>query len=192
MTSLCINVNMNVLPACTKAPVILILSSAPIRNIKYHMPESPPRWTRDHPAKVMFEAAEHTAIGDSALLYFSKSDPGTLAYNVPLALPNGLSLSYGQIVAPKDVDVSMIAPKAPGHRVREVYTQGGGVPALIAYLSSHLTLRPGDVIFTGTPAGVGFSRSPAIYLQPGDVLVSRIVGLGELVTRLTNQPGSSS
>jgi hypothetical protein len=85
--------------ACTKAPVIVILSSAPIRNIKYHMPESPPRWTRDHPAKVMFEAAEHTAIGDSALLYFSKSDPGTLAYKVPLALPNGLSLSYGQIVA---------------------------------------------------------------------------------------------
>ncbi len=33
---------------------------------------------------------------------------------------------------PKDVDVSMIAPKAPGHRVREVYTQGGGVPALVA------------------------------------------------------------
>src|SRR4029453_3669472 len=35
-------------------------------------------------------------------------------------------------VAPPEVDVSMIAPKAPGHRVREVFTQGGGVPALVA------------------------------------------------------------
>src|SRR6476620_12530001 len=45
---------------------------------------------------------------------------------------HGFNIRYGQIVPPKDVDVSMIAPKAPGHRVREVYTQGGGVPALVA------------------------------------------------------------
>ena len=49
-----------------------------------------------------------------------------------LMFAHGFNIRYGQIVPPKDVDVSMIAPKAPGHRVREVYTQGGGVPALVA------------------------------------------------------------
>jgi hypothetical protein len=85
--------------ACTTAPVIVILPYPPIRNVKYHVPEKPPRMTRDGAGKVMFEGGEHTAIGDSAFLYFSKSDPGTPAYAVQLVLPNGLSLTYGQIVA---------------------------------------------------------------------------------------------
>lgn len=45
---------------------------------------------------------------------------------------HGFNIRYGTIVPPKDVDVSMIAPKAPGHRVREVYKEGGGTPALLA------------------------------------------------------------
>src|SRR5689334_15895398 len=49
-----------------------------------------------------------------------------------LMFAHGFNIRFGQIVPPKDVDVSMVAPKAPGHRVREVYTQGGGVPALVA------------------------------------------------------------
>ncbi|MDR7301615.1 fumarylacetoacetate hydrolase family protein [Haloactinomyces albus] len=64
-----------------------------------------------------------------------------------------------------------------------------GVSALIAYLSRHLTLNPGDVLFTGTPAGVGFGREPAVYLRPGDELVSRIEGMGELVTRVVTGAG---
>ncbi|MEO8879859.1 MAG: ketol-acid reductoisomerase [Gemmatimonadaceae bacterium] len=44
----------------------------------------------------------------------------------------GFNIRYGQIVPPPGVDVSMVAPKSPGHRVREVYEHGGGVPALIA------------------------------------------------------------
>jgi 2-keto-4-pentenoate hydratase/2-oxohepta-3-ene-1,7-dioic acid hydratase in catechol pathway len=54
------------------------------------------------------------------------------------------------------------------------------VPALIAQLSAVLPLLPGDVIFTGTPAGVGMGRSPQRYLQPGEVLTSSIEGIGEL------------
>jgi ketol-acid reductoisomerase len=49
-----------------------------------------------------------------------------------LMFAHGFNVRFGQIVAPDGVDVTMIAPKAPGHRVREVYTQGGGVPALVA------------------------------------------------------------
>ncbi len=49
-----------------------------------------------------------------------------------LMFAHGFNIHFGQIVAPKDVDVSMIAPKAPGHRVRELFTEGVGVPALVA------------------------------------------------------------
>ena len=54
------------------------------------------------------------------------------------------------------------------------------VPALVSYLSQVVTLLPGDVIFTGTPPGVGMGRQPPVFLQPGDRLVSRIEGIGEL------------
>ena len=54
------------------------------------------------------------------------------------------------------------------------------IPELIAFLSSVFTLEPGDVVSTGTPAGVGFARKPPVYLQPGDEVVVRVEGLGEL------------
>ena len=85
--------------ACTSAPVVLILPYPPPRNVKYHQPETAPRLTREGAGKVMFEGGEHTAIGDSAFLYFSANDPGQPAYSVNLGLPNGLSLTYGQIVS---------------------------------------------------------------------------------------------
>ncbi len=54
-----------------------------------------------------------------------------------------------------------------------------GVPRLIAYISSFMTLLPGDLISTGTPAGVGAGRKPERYLRPGDVIEFGIDGLGE-------------
>ncbi|MFE2598360.1 fumarylacetoacetate hydrolase family protein [Streptomyces sp. NPDC059396] len=54
------------------------------------------------------------------------------------------------------------------------------VPALIARLSAILPLLPGDVVFTGTPAGVGLGRSPQRWISAGDSLVSWIEGIGEL------------
>jgi ketol-acid reductoisomerase len=49
-----------------------------------------------------------------------------------LLFSHGFNIHFGQIVPPKDVDVIMVAPKGPGHLVRRVYTEGAGVPALIA------------------------------------------------------------
>jgi ketol-acid reductoisomerase len=49
-----------------------------------------------------------------------------------LMFAHGFNIRFGSIVPPKDVDVSMIAPKAPGHRVREVFREGGGTPGLLA------------------------------------------------------------
>jgi ketol-acid reductoisomerase len=49
-----------------------------------------------------------------------------------LMFAHGFNIRFGQIQAPANVDVSMVAPKGPGHRVRETYTEGGGTPCLIA------------------------------------------------------------
>jgi ketol-acid reductoisomerase len=49
-----------------------------------------------------------------------------------LMFGHGFNIRFGQIVPPANVDVSMIAPKAPGHRVREVFVEGGGTPGLLA------------------------------------------------------------
>jgi 2-keto-4-pentenoate hydratase/2-oxohepta-3-ene-1,7-dioic acid hydratase in catechol pathway len=54
------------------------------------------------------------------------------------------------------------------------------IPYLIAYISRFTILRPGDVIATGTPDGVGFVRTPPIWLQPGDEVAVSIPGVGEL------------
>jgi len=56
-----------------------------------------------------------------------------------------------------------------------------GVPKLIAYLSSVFTLEPGDIISTGTPAGVGFARKPPRWLLPGDEVAIEVEGIGKLI-----------
>jgi len=54
-----------------------------------------------------------------------------------------------------------------------------GVAQIVSYLSQFMTLHPGDVIFTGTPAGVGDGMVPPVYLKPGDVVRMGIEGLSE-------------
>lgn len=55
-----------------------------------------------------------------------------------------------------------------------------GVAELVSYLSHSLTLEPGDVIATGTPYGVGFARTPPVYLRPGDDVEVEVEGIGTL------------
>jgi 2-keto-4-pentenoate hydratase/2-oxohepta-3-ene-1,7-dioic acid hydratase in catechol pathway len=62
------------------------------------------------------------------------------------------------------------------------------VAGLVAFLSSVLTLRPGDVCLTGTPAGVGMARNPPVYLQPGDVVETVIEGVGAMRNRCVADP----
>jgi acylpyruvate hydrolase len=58
-----------------------------------------------------------------------------------------------------------------------------GAAEIVAYASQAVTLRPGDLIATGTPGGVGNARKPPVYLQPGNVLRTWIEGLGECVNQ---------
>jgi len=62
-----------------------------------------------------------------------------------------------------------------------------GVGALVEYVSTAFTLEPGDVIFTGTPAGVGSTRSPREWLAAGDVVRVEITGLGVLENRVVEE-----
>lgn len=72
-----------------------------------------------------------------------------------------------------------------GEKVQDARTSDliFSVPQLIAELSAVLPLLPGDVIFTGTPAGVGFARQPARSLQPGQVLETWVEGIGTIRNR---------
>ena len=57
------------------------------------------------------------------------------------------------------------------------------IPTLIETVSRGITLYPGDVIATGTPAGVGMGLSPPVYLKPGDVVKVEVEGLGSIENR---------
>jgi 2-keto-4-pentenoate hydratase/2-oxohepta-3-ene-1,7-dioic acid hydratase in catechol pathway len=58
------------------------------------------------------------------------------------------------------------------------------VPTLVSYVSQFMTLLPGDVISTGTPAGVGLGDKPPLYLRAGDVVEYGIDGLGQARQRI--------
>lgn len=64
-------------------------------------------------------------------IYEQHIGPNLEAGNM-LMFAHGFNIRFGQIIPPRDIDVSMIAPKAPGHRVREVFVEGAGVPGLLA------------------------------------------------------------
>ncbi len=76
---------------------------------------------------IMVLVADHIQAG----LYNNDIAPH-MAAGKTLMFAHGFNIHFGAIVPPKEVDVSMIAPKAPGHRVRELFTEGVGVPALVA------------------------------------------------------------
>jgi 2-keto-4-pentenoate hydratase/2-oxohepta-3-ene-1,7-dioic acid hydratase in catechol pathway len=61
------------------------------------------------------------------------------------------------------------------------------IPTLIAYVSTFMTLEPGDLIATGTPGGVGVKRTPPLWLQPGDLVEVEISSVGRLVNTVVQE-----
>src|SRR5438876_5803477 len=96
-------------------------------------------------------------------------------------------LPVGDLVAAADVPDPQALPIRAvlnGRVMQESSTSNMifGVAEVIAFVSQAITLEPGDLIITGTPAGVGAFRTPPVWLQPGDEITIEIDGLG----RLTN------
>ena len=84
-----------------------------------------------------------------------------------------------------------ITCRVNGEVVQEASTADmiADVPSLVAYLSSVLTLNPGDVCLTGTPSGVGMGRTPPVFLAPGDVVETAIEGVGHMRNRCVAEGG---
>jgi 2-keto-4-pentenoate hydratase/2-oxohepta-3-ene-1,7-dioic acid hydratase in catechol pathway len=162
-----------------------------------------PRWSSkvDYEAEVAFvigksgkdipaaDALEHVA-GYSLLNDLSARD---YQFKTPQWMPgktfDGAAPFGPALVTPDEAgphDGIGIALDLNGERMQESSTAdlAHSVPALIEYLSMLMTLEPGDVVATGTPAGVGSLRDPKVWLKPGDQVVVSSPQLGELRTTL--------
>jgi len=95
-------------------------------------------------------------------------------------------VSADEIADPHNLDISLAIN---GETLQQSNTKNliFPIPDLIEYLSSVFTLESGDVISTGTPAGVGFARKPPRFLKKGDEVVVRVEGLGELVNTVDEE-----
>ena len=98
------------------------------------------------------------------------------------------------LVSPEDVDHAddlLLRCELDGQLMQEARTSDLLFrPAdIVSYVSTITTLEPGDLISTGTPAGVGAGRQPPVFLQPGQVVRTTIEGLGELVNECVRLPG---
>jgi acylpyruvate hydrolase len=93
-----------------------------------------------------------------------------------------------ELVTADEVDVSdvQLTTRLNGEVMQSAKTSQMifNIPRTIEFLSSFTTLRPGDVIATGTPGGVGFARQPPVWLQPGDEIEIEIEGLGRIANRV--------
>jgi ketol-acid reductoisomerase len=91
---------------------------------------------------------------------FEESIRGAMSRGKTLMVAHGFSIHFNQVVPPADVDVSMIAPKAPGHIMRDLFVQGPGVPALLA-VQQDLSGRARDLALAYA-RGVGCTRAGVI------------------------------
>ncbi len=91
---------------------------------------------------------------------FYKSIEKGLAPGNTLMFAHGFNIHYGQVIPPPDVDVSMVAPKAPGHIMRRLFTEGAGVPAIVA-IYQDASGRAKDTALAYAK-GIGCSRAGVI------------------------------
>jgi 2-keto-4-pentenoate hydratase/2-oxohepta-3-ene-1,7-dioic acid hydratase in catechol pathway len=98
-----------------------------------------------------------------------------------------------EVVTPDEVDVADLAltTRLNGQVMQSARTSQMivDVPSAIEFFSSFTRLRPGDVIATGTPGGVGFARQPPVWLQPGDVVEITIEGVGTIRNQVVAEEG---
>jgi len=88
----------------------------------------------------------------------------------------GLRLRSWRIPGPGRPGAGEILPMQDGSTADLIFP----IPELIAFISRHITLEPGDVVSTGTPSGVGVFRDPPIFLEPGDRVRCEVEGIGSV------------
>lgn len=122
--------------------------------------------------------------GDTPQFSLAKSFPGFGCIGPWMVTPDDLA----------DPDDLAISCSLNGETVQSSRTGRliFGVGHLIEFLSMRVPLFPGDVIFTGTPSGIGLTRQPPRFLTPDDVLTGTIEGIGELVTRFQTTPAGGA
>ncbi len=101
--------------------------------------------------------------------------------------PCGPSLvTKDEIPNPHDLKISL---KLNGTIMQDSNTSNliFNIPYLIWFISQNITLKPGDIISTGTPPGVGFARKPPVFLKAGDVIETTVASIGTLVNYLQNE-----
>jgi 2,4-didehydro-3-deoxy-L-rhamnonate hydrolase len=100
----------------------------------------------------------------------------------------GVRLRSWRIPGPGRPGAGQAQPMQDGTTAEMIFS----IPELVAFISRHITLDPGDVIATGTPSGVGVFRDPPIFLEPGDRVrceVDRIGSVENPIIDWTNDPG---
>ena len=92
-------------------------------------------------------------------IYYESVEKNLVPGNI-LMFAHGFAIHYGQVIPPPDIDVTMIAPKAPGHLLRQVYTEGKGTPAIVA-VHQDASGKAKDVALAYAK-GIGCSRAGVI------------------------------
>jgi 2-keto-4-pentenoate hydratase/2-oxohepta-3-ene-1,7-dioic acid hydratase in catechol pathway len=99
-----------------------------------------------------------------------------------------------EVVTVDEVDISDVAIRSTlnGEVMQEARTSMMivNVARAVEYFSGFTTLRPGDVIATGTPGGVGFARTPPVWLTPGDVIEVFVEGVGTISNKVVAEEGA--
>ena len=99
-----------------------------------------------------------------------------------------------EVVTTDEVDVSdlAISSKLNGQVMQAARTSHMlvDVPSAVEFFSSFTRLAPGDVIATGTPGGVGFARTPPVWMHPGDVIEVTVEGVGTIRNRIVTEAGA--
>ena len=104
-----------------------------------------------------------------------KNFDGTMPVGPELVTPDEADISDARLTTTLNGQVMQSA------RTSQMITD---VPTAIEFFSSFTTLRPGDVLATGTPGGVGFARKPPVWLQPGDLIEVTVEGVGTIRNRV--------
>jgi len=99
-----------------------------------------------------------------------------------------------EVVTPDEVDVTdlAISSRLNGEVMQSARTSQMlvDVPSAVEFFSSFTRLVPGDVIATGTPGGVGFARTPPVWLRPGDVIEVTVEGVGTIRNHVVAEDGA--